>query len=199
MNDRVCHDRRRPDLSRRGFVRLLGVAGIACAGTAGCTPLRIVLKLYPSQFDTDPELLDGTLRAFVLTVVPGLPEDSRRLTRHFYDDSFRLAKHRGFLAADLCERAGRIAGHDSFAGLPYEQRSKVIRDGLEAGGVTTKLYSGAVHLTQIACFSSMYDDEAGCSVIDFEGRFNPARMAETTYPDPRRFLAANLTAAGNPV
>ncbi len=199
MSDRACQCRREPELSRRGFVRLLGVAGVVGAGTAACTPLRVLLKLYPSRFDTDTELVDETLRAFVLTVVPGLPEDARDLTRQFYDDSFRLAKHRGFLAADLCERAGRVAHNLTFAALPYEQRARVVRDGLEAGGVTTKLYSGAVHLTQIACFSSMYDDEAGCPLIDFEGRFDPAHISETKYPDPGRFLAANTTADGNPV
>ena len=195
MSDKSCH--REPELSRRGFVRLLGVVGVVGAGTAGCTPLRMVLKLYPSEFDTDPELVDRTLRAFVLTVVPGLPEDARGLTRQFYDESFRLAKHRGFFAADLCERAGRVANDRTFAALPYEQRAKVIRDGLEAGGVTTKLYSGAIHLTQIACFASMYDDEAGCPLIDFEGRFDPT--TETNYPDPGRFLAVNTTTDGNPI
>ncbi len=180
---------------RRDFVRLLAVAGLATA----CTPVRIGLKLYPRDFHDHPELVDETLQAFVLTVIPGMPENDPDLTRHFYDEFLEIGAHREYLAYDLCVRAGRLTGERHFAALDYQQRERVVADGLAQGGVTTLLYSASVHVTQIACYAGIYDDEKGCPVTDFEGRFQIERMAGVFDPNLGSFREITAAGSGNPV
>lgn len=187
--------------TRRDFLRLLTIAGAGIAGASlagACAPLRVGLKLYPSELKDNPELLEETLRAFVLTVVPGLPPDDPDLTRALHDESFPLAAHIDVLAADLCERARRLSGSSRFAALDADDRARIVADALDAGGVTTQLYAGAAYLSQVACYAGIYDDAKGCPAIGFEGRFRPDRFADTVYPNPERFLAAASTADGNP-
>ena len=43
------------------------------------------------------------------------------------------------------------------------------------------------------------DDEGGCPLIGFEGRFRMRPLAELSYPDPESFLPGALTTDGNPV
>ncbi len=188
---------RTPPLTRRDALRRL-VGGITGLVAAGCTPLRIVFHDYPEEFDADSERVDHILRAFATAVVPGIPTGDPTLTRVYYDQFYPLAKYRGFLAADLCARAGRGSGGARFETLPPEQRVAVIEEGLKADGTTARLYAGAVFLTQIACLSGIYDDEHGCSLIDFEGRYRPRSLSELTYADPSRYLAAAETVDGHP-
>jgi hypothetical protein len=70
----------------------------------------------------------------------------------------------------------------------------VIRDGLEADGTTRKLYQGAIYLAQIAFYGGIYDDDAGCPLIDFPGRY---RGDPVTYDDAHQFLARAQTPGGN--
>ena len=64
---------RREALSRMG---LLSTALLA----AGCTPMQIVLRLYPEEFD-ESQYRDNILRAFVLTVIPGAAQSDPNLIR----------------------------------------------------------------------------------------------------------------------
>lgn len=183
-------------ISRRDAVARLGL--IAAAAAAGCTPLRIALRGYPESFETDPERVDRTLRAFVTAVIPGAPEDDPDLVRAFYDEELSaLARYRNFLAADLSERAARRYGESRFHRLGLAERTRVIRDGLAADATTRRLYEGAIFLSQVACYSGIYDDEKGCPLIEFEGRFRPRPLAQLTYADPESYLAPPLTADGN--
>jgi hypothetical protein len=186
---------RKTNVQRRDFIRIMAGAGLATA----CTPMRIGLKIYPREFDEHTELVDETLRAFVLTIVPGMPEDDADLTRQFHDPLFRLDAHCAYLASDLCSRAERITGDHRFATLAYEDRASVVADGLAAGGLTTRLYSAAAYVTQIACYASIYDDDKGCVITGFDGQFNIQRMAGVR--DPHLDLFRDITSAGtgNPV
>lgn len=184
------------NISRRDAVGRLALltAGIA----AGCTPLRIVLKGYPEAFETDDELVDATLRAFVATVIPGAPVDDPNMVRAYYDrDLSPLPKYRGFLAADLCSRAARRYGVPRFAALAVEERSRVIRDGIEASGTTRRLYEASIFLAQVAFYAGIYDDERGCPLIEWEGRYRPRPLSEISYPHPEAYLAAAATQNGN--
>jgi hypothetical protein len=73
----------------------------------------------------------------------------------------------------------------------------VIQDGLDAGGVTRRLYTGAVFLTQIATYAGIYDEDRGCELIDFGGRNRGFPGSTLTYPDQGRFLAEGITGDGN--
>ncbi len=182
-------------IPRRDFLRILAGAGVATA----CTPVRIGLKLYPRDFDEHPELVEETLRAFVLAVVPGMPPDDPNLTRVFHDELFRLDEHRAWLAYDLCRRAGDYTGDRHFAALSSAARGRVISGALAAGGVTTRLYTAAIYVTQITVFSSVYDDSSGCPLWHYDGPFEIEQLAGLRDPYLDDFRAITAAGSGNPV
>lgn len=64
-------------LSRREAMRHMAIiaSGLSFGLSTACTPLKIGLGMHPRMFDTDLELRDRVLRAFVTTVIPGAPAD----------------------------------------------------------------------------------------------------------------------------
>jgi len=180
---------------RRDFLRILAGAGLASA----CTPVRIGLKLYPRDFDEHPELVEETLHAFVLAVIPGMPPDDANLTRVFYDELFRLDEHRAWLAYDLCRRAGDLTGDRRFAALSSADRGRVIATALASGGVTERLYTAAIYITQITVFSSVYDDASGCALWEYDGPFRIDQLAGSKDPNLDEFRAFTAAGSGNPV
>ncbi len=197
-NTRERHSRSLPTHSRR---EVLGYLGGILAGTlaTGCTPLRIAFSAYPEEYDREPHRVDRTLRAFAMTVVPGIPLDTPNLCRVFHDSYYPFHKYRNFFASDLCDRGTRLVGRSPFEWLSAADRARVIQDGLDAGGTISRLYAGAVYLIQIALLSGIYDDRNGCPLIGFEGQYQIRSAAELTYPIPDRFLASSRTRDGNPI
>ena len=179
-------------MERRDAVRYL-VGMLAGAATQACTPLRILTGSFPANFKNDPELVDQTLRAFGAAVIPGF-EGTGRASRALLDRRFPFARYAGFFASDLSRRARRLVGDARFDSLTIAQRTAVIADGLAGDGTTRKLYRGAIYLTQLSIYSGMYDDDAGCAFIGFQGRY---RGDVISYADPESFLPAPLTASGN--
>lgn len=184
-------------IERREAVRRLALLGAGLAVTA-CTPLKIVLHLYPEDFDKDPKRVDRVLRAFVTAVLPGAAEDDPDLIRAYHDTAYPLGKYRNFLAADLSRRAWDGFGTDAFHQLPLEQRTEIIRCAVASGGTTARLYHGAIFLAQIAFYGGIYDDAKGCPLIGFEGRYRFRGIEATTHPAPERFLARAITHDGSP-
>ena len=180
-------------VSRREAIRYLGLVAAGVAAGA-CTPLRVISHSYPREFKHDGDLVERVLRAFVVTVIPGAPTDSPHLTRAHLDHQYPFASYAGFFAADLAKRAGDRFGEEAFDRLTLEQRTAVIQDGLAADGTTRKLYQGAIYLAQISFYGGIYDDDAGCALIDFPGRY---QGAEVSYDDCHRFLPSSLTDNGN--
>lgn len=153
--------------SRRAF--LAGAAGLLIQG---CTALRAGLGCYPSRYTRDEGLIDSTLRAFVLTVIPGAPADGPDLVRIFSDPGFPLAAHRGFLVYELSSRAEALRGRERFDDLTEEERTAVVRDGLRSGdGLVAQLYRVAVFAAQVSFFGGIYDD-GRCELIDAPGPNN---------------------------
>jgi len=184
-------------LSRRA---MLGRLAGALAGVAGaaCTPMRIVLKIYPDAFE-DPAVIERYLHAFMRAVVPGASADEPYLTWSLRDPAFPMAKHVAFLCADLSDRAGRLFAQPAFDALDVESRTTVIHDGIAGGGLTARLYQGAIYIGQIGFYAGIYDDGRGCPSIDFPGRYRFEGLRATTYPDCERFLGHSITSDGNPV
>jgi len=180
-------------ISRRDVLRTLGLitAGVA---VSACTPLRIITGAYSDEFKHAGERVERVLRAFVLTVIPGAPANSPDLVRAYFDRAYPFARYAAFFASDLCDRAGKRFGHGRFWELALGQRTQVIRDGLSADGTTRKLYGGAIFLAQVSFYAGIYDDDTGCPLIDFPGRY---RGAAVSYDDAPRFLPAALTHTGN--
>ncbi len=185
----------RSTVTRREVLKTIG-AVVAGLGAAACAPLRVAFDQYPEAFRRDADRLERALRAFVTAVIPGASERDPNLTRAFSDRFYRFARFRHFFASDLCTRASMRYGTECFERLTRAERTRVIQDGLAAGGVTGRLYSGAVFLAQITYYAGVYDPERGCELIDFDGCFRG--RDELSYPEPRRFLAASLTVDGNP-
>ena len=148
---------------------------------------------------TGAELTDRVLRAFVDTVVPGLPRSEPHPVRVFSDDFFPFARFRGYFASDLCRRAGDLSGVDAFDRLTPAQRTRVVRAGSESGGVTGQLYTGAIVLVQAATYGGIYDAAGDVPFIDFQGfRYGASDPGACSYPDPHSFLAPTLARDGNP-
>jgi len=180
-------------VSRREAVRSLGLMAAGLAASA-CAPLRILTGSYPDEFKHRPDVVDRALRAFVSTVIPGADPDAADLTRAYTDPHYPFARYAAFFASDLTRRAHDRFGEHAFDRLTINQRTAVIRDGLEADGTTRKLYQGAIYLAQIAFYGGIYDDDAGCPLIDFPGRY---RGDAVTYEHAHHFLPRALTPGGN--
>lgn len=179
-------------ISRRDAVRYLGLITAGMAAGA-CTPLRILTHSYPDDFKHAPELVDRVLRAFVSTVIPGAP-DSPNLARAYTDRQYPFASYAAFFAADLCRRSRDRFGKEAFDRLTVKERTAVIQDGLAADGTTHKLYQGAIYLAQVSFYGGIYDDDVGCALIDFPGRYQGDQVS---YDDCHRFLPRALTENGN--
>ena len=182
-------------ISRRSA--LGGLAALAAGSVlGGCTPLRMLAGWYPAEFDRDPELTDRVLRAFVDTVIPGVPLDDPDLARVFVDPRFPFADHATFFAADLCRRAGAHSP-SRFHELSRPRRVAVVQEGLRTDRTTQRLYEGGIFLAQVAVFAGIYDDSAGCALIEFEGRYRIRPLRELTFAEPGRFLPSPTTASGH--
>jgi hypothetical protein len=172
-------------------------SGLSFGLSTGCTPLKIGLGMHPRRFDTDMDLRDRVLRAFVTTVIPGAPADAPNLVRVFEDENYPLARFCGSLVSDLCERGDRLFNNPLFSSLTAEQRTEVIQNALGAQSAMRQLYEGAIFLSQISCYAGIYDDAGGCELIGFRGSAGFVPFADQTYPDPERYLARSLTVNGN--
>ncbi len=186
-------------LTRREALRRMAIvsAGLSVGLTVGCTPLRIGLGMYPGKYDSDTRIGDRVLRAFVAAVIPGAPEHAPNLVRVYKDDFYPLAPYRGYLVYDLCERSDRLFGAWRFSDLGAVPRVRVIQDALDADKTTRRLYEGGIFLAQISFYAGIYDDAAGCELIDFDGASRLVPLAEQTYPHPEDHFAACLTPDGN--
>lgn len=182
-------------ITRRQLLHDLGLIAASLAAAA-CTPLRVLVSAYPERFDEDEALVECVLRAFATTVIPGAPADDPDLTRALVDPAYPFAQYSGFFAADLSRRA-RERFRAPFEQLGAPERTAIVRDGLAADGVSQKIYSGAITLTQIAFYAGIYAPQKGCALIDFEGGYHLHARREITHADPTRFLARALTPDGN--
>jgi hypothetical protein len=185
----------RPGLSRRSFLH--GALLLAGGAAAGCTPARAILGLYHHRFDDDEELVDAYLRAFVLTVIPGASSDAPHLTRIFTDPAYPFAEHCGLFTSDLARRSASLHGTDRFDRLDESARMAVVRDALGSDAITAELYRGAILVAQVAFYGSVYDDTAGCAMIDFPGANAGFGDDVMYYPNTRELLGPALTVDGN--
>ena len=186
-------------ITRRQALRRVGLlgAGFGVGLAAGCTPLKIVLHAYPRRFDEDASLVDRTLAALAETILPGTDQEPHELARALRDERYEIAEYGNYLAADLSDRSRRLYGTKSFEALGLAERERVVSDALSSDRTTCKLYSGAIFLTQIAFFAGIYDDEAGCSFIEFDGKYRLRPLDELTYPDPHAYLTSAVTESGS--
>ena len=141
------------DPSRRQALLTIAAVLPAVFATA-CAPARIVLKAYPAEFKGNSTRTQATLAAFVCTVEPGASPDPVSTALTLQDPYYPLARYAAYLASDLDGRANR-SYRRPFTALSCTERAAVVASGLSEDGVTGKLYSGAVYLTQIAVYAGL--------------------------------------------
>lgn len=183
-----------PRLSgRRAF---LHTALLLAGGTiAGCTPARVLLKLYPDRFESDARLVDELLRAFVLTIIPGA--DSPHLINIFRDERFPFYKHLGFFTSDLARRSSESFGTDQFHQLSYSQREQIVRGALESDATTARLYRAAILAAQGSFYGAIYSEKGDCALIEWRGTNTGFSRREMYYADGAERLPHTRTRDGN--
>ena len=183
-------------VSRRAMLGRVGAAMLGAAATTACSPSFIARALYPEADHLRGDAVDRGLAAFVGTVLPGC-EDAAAIARLFADPLLRIAPLRGVLVAELDRRA-RNRCAQVFERLDLAERTAAIQDGLAAGGISEKVLTGAIYLSQVAYFGGLWNSTSACPTIGFDGPYHYDGPGALTYPDPLTFFAVAITADGNP-
>ncbi|HYM20148.1 MAG TPA: hypothetical protein VEW28_03985 [Candidatus Kapabacteria bacterium] len=182
-------------MTRRELLR--GIGALAAVTAAGCTPLKFLLDPHPSSYRNLPDKLDTTLRAFVVTIIPGAPADDPNLVRVYSDDYYPFTKFATFFANDLDTRSRRLYGNTVFASLSQAQREFVVKDGLSSDATMVKLYKAAIYAAKASFYGGIYDISKGCKLIDFQGSNWGFSDDEMFYPNAKQYFARELTCTGN--
>lgn len=161
-----------------------------------CTPVKILLNTHDDKYDEDKNLKSKILAAFVTTVIPGADPDDEENYKIFCDDYYPFHKYCVFFVSDLCIKSKKLFGTESFYDLSLEQRTEVIQAGLEDDFTTARLYTAAIFISQVSVYCSIYNDEKGCSLIDYSGAYG-FMNAEMYYAEPSGYLAIEMTSTGN--
>lgn len=169
------------------------------APAAVLSALRMLFNLYPARFRKDPALRERTLRAFVVTIIPGASIDEPNLVRMYSDTDYPFHPYTGYIVFDLNRRSRTLFRNELFDTLARAQREVVIEDALAGDATTARLYRGAMLMAQVSFFAGIYDPDRGCPLINFPGTNNGYPLSATTYPDAERYLGQATTPDGNPL
>jgi hypothetical protein len=183
------------DASRRRALTVL--LATATTGLVGCPPLRIGLQAYPDEFKSDAAGTRGaTLEAFVSVVVPG-SSCAPATVRLMLDSWYGFAPYAGYFASELHRLAMRRHGQP-FAALRPQEQHGIITEGLEAGGLTARLYTGAVFLAQVTTLAGVHDDAIGSPLLQFPGATGNSEAEPRQCAGSDAFRVLALTHDGNP-
>jgi hypothetical protein len=183
------------DASRRRTLQVLLTT--AAAGLAGCVPVRIGLGAYPREFKSDAAgRREATLDAFAGVVAPGLTS-AQATVRTMLDPWYGFAAYAGYFTSELNRVALQRHGQ-SYPALRREEQHAIVASGLAQGGLTTRLYTGAVFLAQVASLAGMHDDAAGSPMLQFPGASGTPTPEALHYADAVAFRAPALSQDGNP-
>ena len=188
----------RPGMTRRQALAWIAAASalplLGGSGAIGCSTLRIASGLAPGARRRARDREADVMQAFCTAVVPVSADEVNDVARAYRDPEFPLARHLPLLVHDLDARS-HGAGFDRLAD---DERREIVLDGSEARGPVGRLYRGAILLTQVAFYASIYDDERGCPAIDYPGAGELADRALQTYADPESYFGRSHSADGNP-
>lgn len=180
-------------IGRKEFIKKLSL--LTGFFLASCTPLKVILKSYPDQFD-EVDRKEEILKAFVTTIVPGADIKDINICKIFNDEFYGFNKFCGFFVSDLCDKSQEMFNKADFHKLSIDQRTRVVQAGLEDDSTTSKLYTAAIYMAQVSSYCSIYDDEKGCKLIGFAGNYG-FMETEFTSKDFSSFLAEEVTLTGN--
>jgi hypothetical protein len=158
-----------------------------------------VLDLYPVRYRNDAALQEATLRAFVITVIPGANRDDPDLVRMYHDRDYPFYPYSPYLVFDLSKRTRRRSPSGTFADLPADQRTSILCEALSSDETTSRLFKGAILMAQVSHYAGIYSPQRGCALIDFPGRNSGFTLQEISRPDAETYLGVAATSDGNPV
>jgi len=161
-----------------------------------CTPVKILLNTHEDKYDEDNNLKSKILKAFATTVVPGADLTNPDMCKIFCDEYYPFHKYNGFFISDLCDKSSKLFGAEYFYELNFEQKTSIILAGLNDDSTTSRIYTAAIFIAQVSIYCSIYDDERGCGLLDFKGSYG-FMEAEMSYPNPKIYLAKQVTSTGN--
>lgn len=183
-------------LDRRAALQRLGAAVLVLT-SSGCSRSFFLRAAYPESGRIDDATVTASLAAFADTVVPGV-EDPDRVAVLMRDPDLPFGPFSRALAADLAARAAARRAGAGFAGLPATERAAVVADGLNGGGIPSRLYNGAVLFAQAAVYGGLASPDGSCAITGSEGAFRFRGLAAQTYPNPEAFLPPPVSSDGNP-
>jgi hypothetical protein len=176
---------------------LCGIGPAAALIAAGCTPLKYLLDPNPTSYRGLPKKLDQTMRAFVVTIIPGAPADEPNLVRVFSDDYYPFTKYVDFFADDLDTRSRHHFGGKIFSSLAPAEREVVVKDGLSSDATMIRLYKAAIYAAKASFYGGIYDMTRGCSLIEFQGQNDGFSTDVMYYKNAKQYFAREITLTGN--
>lgn len=182
------------NISRLDFIKRFSL-GLGVIMTS-CTPVKILLNAHEDKFDDDATLKIKILTAFVTAVIPGIDQNDPDLCRIFCDEYYPFHKYNGFFISDLCNKSEKLFGTENFYDLTLDERTQVIQAGLDDDSTTERIYTAAIFIAQVSGYCSIYNDEKGCSLIDYQGSYG-FMDSDMLYPNPNKYMAREFTSTGN--
>jgi hypothetical protein len=182
------------NISRLDFLKKITLS-LGVLMTA-CTPVKIILNAHDDKYDVNTTLKNKILEAFVTAVIPGVDQNNPDMCKIFCDEYYPFHKYNGFFISDLCVKSEKLFGTENFFELTLEQRTQVIQAGLDDDSTTERIYTAAIFIAQVSIYCSIYNDERGCGLIDFNG-CNGFIDTEMYYPNAQNYLANEITSTGN--
>lgn len=182
------------NISRLDFIKRFSL-GLGVIMTS-CTPVKILLNAHEDKFDDDATLKIKILTAFVTAVIPGIDPNDPDLCRIFCDEYYLFHKYNGFFISDLFDKSEKLFGTENFYDLTLDERTQVIQAGLDDDSTTERIYTAAIFIAQVSSYCSIYNDEKGCSLIDYQGSYG-FMDSEMFYPNPNKYMAHEFTSTGN--
>lgn len=182
-------------ISRLNFLKSASILSVSIL--TGCSQIKFITGNYPDKFKDETDLNDRILRAFVTVVIPGADERNPNLTKIFTDEYYPFKPFCAFFISDLCSKSMDLFGNDEFHSLNESQKKIIVEAGLNGDSMIERLYTAAVFMSQVSYYSGIYDDGAGCKLINFDGSNSGYTDEEMFYPDAEKYLALQITETGN--
>ncbi len=164
---------------------------------SGCSAIAKIAMNYPDVYDTDQDIIRQSLLAFATTVIPAGNLHDPHLIKAFSDPYFPFLKIRGYFIYALDKMTDRHYQKTSFYQLHENERTTVIKRGLESKGKKRQLFNAAVSLVQISHYAGIYNAESGCELIDFHGSRFGYNGPGMFYKNTINYMALEQTSSGN--
>jgi hypothetical protein len=141
---------------------------------------------------------DRVLYSFVATIIPDIDIKNRSVIKHFYDKELDFNKVKTLFLLQLRCTSKRMFKNANFDELTHDQRMAVIEDGLQGCELKSKIFSGAIFLTQVAIYCDIYQENQGSELFRYEtAKLDLINPEEYHYARLEGIGARSITIDGN--